>query len=203
MKLPVVFSLLAPVLFCVPLQAEPKANKPPKVPKPIELPANLKGGAPERRMFEFQKDDLPLVLRTLARQAGMNVVLEEGVKGEVTLRVEEKTPREVISMIAELNGLLIDEQAGVHFIKLKNPPPPGARKALTDLDEEVLEALGPTITKFLDVVIEFEAKPETAQKIARAKKALLEALIAQGFTREEAFQLVLAEQRTSLSKFKK
>ena len=72
------------------------------------------GGA---RVSEFQGDDLSLVLRTLARQAKMNVVVSTQVTGQITLRVENKTPAEVIRIICQSNGLIIDELDGVYYIK--------------------------------------------------------------------------------------
>ncbi len=69
------------------------------------------------RVSEFQGDDVSLVLRTLARQAKMNVVVSPAVAGPITLRVENKTPAEVISIICQANGLIQDDLKGVIYIK--------------------------------------------------------------------------------------
>ena len=66
---------------------------------------------------EFQGDDVSLVLRTLARQAKMNVVVSPSVTGPITLRVENKTPAEVIRIICQANGLIMDEMESVVYIK--------------------------------------------------------------------------------------
>ncbi len=66
---------------------------------------------------EFQGDDVSLVLRTLARQAKMNVVVSPAVTGQITLRVENKTPAEVIAIICQANGLILDDLKGVTYIK--------------------------------------------------------------------------------------
>jgi type IV pilus secretin PilQ/predicted competence protein len=66
---------------------------------------------------EFQGDDVSLVLRTLARQAKMNVVVSPAVTGQITLRVENKTPAEVIRIICQANGLIMDELESVVYIK--------------------------------------------------------------------------------------
>ena len=66
---------------------------------------------------EFQGDDVSLVLRTLARQAKMNVVVSPAVAGQITLRVENKTPSEVIRIICQANGLVMDEMESVVYIK--------------------------------------------------------------------------------------
>jgi type IV pilus assembly protein PilQ len=68
-------------------------------------------------VIEFQGDDVSLALRTLARQAQMNVVVSPAVTGPITLRMEGKTPREVIEIICDANGLVMDERNGVFHIK--------------------------------------------------------------------------------------
>jgi len=118
----------------------------PLAPAPIEPPIQNPGGAPAgvpdgipaagdpsavpgiapgigtidmsgSRVSEFQGDDISLVLRTLARQAKMNVVVSPAVQGQVTLRVENRTPAEVIRIICQSNGLVVDELEGVSYIK--------------------------------------------------------------------------------------
>jgi type IV pilus assembly protein PilQ len=110
-------------------------------PAPIEPPIQTPGGAPppapgdpaagvpglpggpgtleinNSRVSEFQGDDVSLVLRTLARQAKMNVVVSPAVNGQITLRVENKTPAEVMKIICQANGLIIDEMEGVSYVK--------------------------------------------------------------------------------------
>ena len=69
---------------------------------------------------EFQGDEIGLVLRTLARQAKMNVVISDKVAtaaGTVTMRIEDRTPREAIDIIVTSKGLVMDELGGVFFIK--------------------------------------------------------------------------------------
>ncbi len=74
-------------------------------------------GAPAGRVSEFQGDEIGLVLRTLARQANMNVIVSAQIQGTlITLRLTDKTPREVIEVIAESNGLLIEDRKGVTYI---------------------------------------------------------------------------------------
>ena len=69
------------------------------------------------RVSEFQGDEVSLVLRTLARQAKMNVVVSPAVTGQITLRVEDKTPAQVIRIICQANGLIMDEMESVTYIK--------------------------------------------------------------------------------------
>src|SRR5829696_3361768 len=82
------------------------------------LDATVVGGDPTaRRVSEFSGDPIDVVLRTLARQAKMNVVVSPAVQGAVNLRLEDKTPREVIDVIVQANGLAMDELNGVTYIK--------------------------------------------------------------------------------------
>jgi type IV pilus secretin PilQ/predicted competence protein len=93
-----------------PIEAGAPGGVPPAV--------DLGGPAPTAsRLNEFQGDEIGLVLRTLARQARMNIVVSEKVQGTVTLRLEDKTPREAVEVIVAAKGLVMDELGGVFFIK--------------------------------------------------------------------------------------
>jgi hypothetical protein len=72
------------------------------------------------RINEFQGDEISLVLRTLARQAKMNVMISDRVvaqSGTVTARLEDKTPRDAIEAIVKLKGLVLEESDGIFYIK--------------------------------------------------------------------------------------
>ncbi len=72
------------------------------------------------KLNDFQGDPIDLVLRTLARQAKMNIVVSDAVTtsaGTVNMRIEDKSPREAIDIIVTAKGLVMDEQKGVYFIK--------------------------------------------------------------------------------------
>jgi hypothetical protein len=71
------------------------------------------------------------------------------------------------------------------------------------MDAAFGEIMSATLSKVYDSVLDFQARPETAQKIARAKKALYDALIAEGFTKDEAFRLILVNQEITLPDLKK
>ncbi len=73
-----------------------------------------------KRVNEFQGDELGLVLRTLARQAGVTVVLTDKaaeVGGTVTARIEDKTPIEALEILVESKGLILDRRESVYFVK--------------------------------------------------------------------------------------
>ena len=89
------------------------AGLPPATTAPVATPNTA-------RTVEFQGDEIGLVLRTLARQAKMNIVVSDQVTttgGTVSMRIEEKTPMEAIETIITAKGLIMDEQKGIYFIK--------------------------------------------------------------------------------------
>jgi type IV pilus secretin PilQ/predicted competence protein len=73
------------------------------------------------RLNDFQGDPIDLVLRTLARQAKMNIVVTEAVAttgGTVSMRLEDKSPKEAIEIIVESKGLIMDQgKNDVYIIK--------------------------------------------------------------------------------------
>ena len=110
----------------VPAPIEPPIQVPSVAPGAMPAPASGNPGAATlpgtidvggSRVSEFQGDDVSLVLRTLARQAKQNVVVSPAVTGQITLRVENKTPGEVMRIICQANGLIIDEMEGVLYVK--------------------------------------------------------------------------------------
>ncbi len=88
---------------------------------PAEMPAPMALPATAARLNDFQGDPIDLVLRTLARQARMNIVVTDAVTttgGTVNMRIEDKTPKEAIEIIVESKGLILDEgKGGVYYIK--------------------------------------------------------------------------------------
>jgi type IV pilus assembly protein PilQ len=82
---------------------------------PTSIPAAPPSNA--SRIHEFQGDEIGLVLRSLARQAGMNIVVSDKVIGTVNMRLDNMTPREAIEVIVTSRGLFMDEQKGVFYIK--------------------------------------------------------------------------------------
>lgn len=66
---------------------------------------------------EFQGDDVGQVLRLLARQAKINMVVSEAVTGTVTMRLEDVTALQAISVIVKAKGLFMDKIETVYYIK--------------------------------------------------------------------------------------
>ena len=72
------------------------------------------GGAAVR---EFQGDDVGQVLRLLARQAKINLVVSEAVTGTVTMRLEDVTAFQAIETIIKAKGLFMDKIDSVYYVK--------------------------------------------------------------------------------------
>jgi type II secretory pathway component GspD/PulD (secretin) len=126
----------APVVTPAPIEPPIQPGQPglPGGPAPQVLPPE--GGLPGQpgvpstanalpataaRLNDFQGDPIDLVLRTLARQAKMNIVVSDKVAqsgGTVNMRIEDKTPKEAIEIIVESKGLVMDQgKGGVYYIK--------------------------------------------------------------------------------------
>jgi type IV pilus secretin PilQ/predicted competence protein len=66
---------------------------------------------------EFQGDDVGQVLRLLARQAKINMVVSEAVVGTVTMRLEDVTALQAVAIIVKAKGLFMDQIDNVYYIK--------------------------------------------------------------------------------------
>src|SRR6058998_1935121 len=66
---------------------------------------------------EFQGDDVGQVLRLLARQAKVNMVVSDAVIGTVTMRLEDVTALQAIAIIVKAKGLFMDQIDQVYYIK--------------------------------------------------------------------------------------
>ena len=66
---------------------------------------------------EFQGDEVGQVLRLLARQAKVNMVVSEAVIGTVTMRLEDVSALQAIEIIAKAKGLFVDKIDNVYYVK--------------------------------------------------------------------------------------
>jgi type IV pilus secretin PilQ/predicted competence protein len=80
-----------------------------------ESDATLENGGVGVR--EFQGDDVGQVLRLLARQAKINMVVSEAVTGTVTMRLEDVTALQAIAIIVKAKNLFMDRIDNVYYIK--------------------------------------------------------------------------------------
>jgi type IV pilus assembly protein PilQ len=108
------------LLVQAPVQAASPAPKPAgattaQSPVLTEADANIESGGVGVR--EFQGDDVGQVLRLLARQAKVNMVVSDVVTGTVTMRLEDVTALQAISIIVKAKGLFMDKIESVYYIK--------------------------------------------------------------------------------------
>src|SRR3954468_17951680 len=66
---------------------------------------------------KFQGDDIGQVLRLLARQSKVNMVVSDAVTGTVTMRLEDVTALQAIAIIVKAKGLFMDKIDNVYYIK--------------------------------------------------------------------------------------
>src|SRR3989440_16029 len=106
----------APVQAATPAPAKPNAAAATvQSPTLTEADANIESGGVGVR--EFQGDDVGQVLRLLARQAKVNMVVSDAVQGTVTMRLEDVTALQAISIIVKAKGLFMDRIDNVYYIK--------------------------------------------------------------------------------------
>ncbi len=128
-----------PILPPTPPAQQPGSTSPgtPENPLPATIPGQpdaapattgADGGAPAmtlgtgpasigRAVNDFQGEEIGLVLRTLARQAKINVVVSDKIVGTVTMRLENIQPLEAIKVVAQSKNLFVDELNGVYYVK--------------------------------------------------------------------------------------
>lgn len=89
----------------------------PGAPATEQVTSSTVSGSNGSAVKEFQGDDIGQVLRLLARQAKINLVLSEKVTGTITMRLENVTPMEAIKVIVSAKGLIIDDVHDVYYVK--------------------------------------------------------------------------------------
>lgn len=116
---------IAPIAPIVPEAAAPVETASPVAPvAPVETVATTVTTSTSRSLNEFQGDDVSQVLRLLARQAKINLVISDKVDQaqpplKVTMRLENKTPIEAIKIISNSKGLITDVIDDVYYVKTK------------------------------------------------------------------------------------
>jgi hypothetical protein len=140
------------------------------------------------RIIEFQGDEIGLVLRTLARQARINLVVSNKVAnaGTVTMRLDDLTPREAIDVIVQDKGLFMAEIDGVYFIKTygeaaKEP----AHSALGRMTDTIVGPLATLKGKYYRQLVE-SGVPETTAATIVLNEELSKGAFANGATESQS-----------------
>ena len=81
-------------------------------------------GAPGHALNEFEGDDVAQVLRLLARQCKISLVVSDKISEaqpamKVTMRLEDKSPMDAIKIIVRAKGLILDQDDSVYYVKTK------------------------------------------------------------------------------------
>ena len=98
----------------------PNAPGVPGAPVVPGAPGATAPGPNAPRIIEFQGDELGLVLRSLARQANVDIMVTEKAAAPgttVTARFSGKTPLQAIELIVDSKGLVMEDKAGVLQVK--------------------------------------------------------------------------------------
>ena len=106
-------SVAPPVV--APVSAAPVEAVPPPAAATLAAPPVANPNA--RTVHEFQGDEVAMVLRLLARQAGINIMVSDQIVGTINMRVENLTPLEAIKVIVDAKGLDMSQVNNVYFIK--------------------------------------------------------------------------------------
>jgi len=171
---PVVPAPIEPPITVPNVPPPPAPGLSPAVPDATTAQGNGGLAPTATRTSEFQGDEIGLVLRTLGRQAHMNLVISDKVAtaaGTVTMRIEDKTPKEAIEVIVTSKGLIMDEDKGVYFIKTpeeraKEPTESGnfqlsyakAKDVLPLLQGTLQSAVAPQVDERTNTIYYREAK---------------------------------------------
>jgi hypothetical protein len=159
------FSAAVILLFCISaaFAQEPAPTSPPGPAKTSPSPASKPG------VYDYQ--DLPIndVLRDLSREAKVKLIIGYGVNGNLTFHIENKTPLEVIEAIANSRNYLFKDFEGSYYV-------------VTQDDWRELMR-----NRFF-----FEA-PELPAALAKFEKRYYDALIKEGFTKDEALKIITSQ----------
>ena len=102
-----------PVLNGQPGGTAPAAVAPPAT----DVAAGASANAAGPRAREFQGDDVGQVLRLLARQAKINLIVSPQIVGTINMRLEDVTALQAIQIICQAQGYDLVQNNGVYFVK--------------------------------------------------------------------------------------
>lgn len=92
---------------------------------------------PPRVTMEFRRADLVEVIHLIAKEAGANVVIDPGVKGEVTMRFTDVPWMRALSAVVKTSDYTLVEEDGGQVIRVADP----AKLPIRTLDVERVQIL--------------------------------------------------------------
>jgi hypothetical protein len=154
-----------------PLAAPSQGTPTPIAPATSEAEKMAEPAVPSRelRYNDFRGDDVGLVLRTLARQAKIDLIVSERVAkegGTVTMLIQNKTAFENIEIIVESKALIMDEWNDTYFVKTATEvAKESARRSLERITRELLSPLAQFKGKYYKRLVDEGVPPETASQM--------------------------------------
>jgi type IV pilus assembly protein PilQ len=110
----------------------PMAAEPPSAPPAADKSEQVAAAAPQKvaesggdvsssseSSIEYVGADIQDVLRTLARQAGLNIVLAEDVQGKITISLTDVSYEKAIKLIADSKGYVVTKEENVLKVQTK------------------------------------------------------------------------------------
>ncbi len=91
---------------------------------PAGAPAGAPAVAATQNFSEFSDDDFTQVVRLLARQAKLSLIISDKIAGlqppmKVSVRLENRTPLDSLKIIVDSKGLILDVKDDVYYVKTK------------------------------------------------------------------------------------
>ena len=118
---------------------------------------------------EFSDDDLTQVLRLLARQAKISLIISDKIATapapmKVSVRLENKTPLDALKIIVDSKGLILDVKEDVYYVKTKEekdaePQVPGAYTFSYSSAEKIMPLLAAQLVSHSPT--QFDARTNT------------------------------------------
>lgn len=124
---------------------------------PFELPVSTEDPN-KRRTFQFTDENLSTVLRALARQSKTDLVVDPNVKELITVRMENKTPREMIDILCIGTRLKLIEKKGVYYVILHEAINRARAESIAASTKHIFDgylAQGFTRAEAIDLIIRF------------------------------------------------
>ncbi len=80
-------------------------------------------GQPARISLDVRDADVQTVLTSIAKQAGLNLVVAQGVRGTVTVAIVDMAPEEALKAVAAAVGARVIQDGDVYKVDPKPLPP--------------------------------------------------------------------------------
>ncbi len=146
---------------------ESKGYSPPKKRRSIELPVEIKEVTPEQKAkaekplptkkitLRMHKIDITILFRALARAVDLNIIINESVKGKISINAKKAPWDEVFRSILRTQGLSYDWEGNIIRIvtledKKKNLDQLEAEQKLKSIKKE-MQMVEPLLTKVIKI----------------------------------------------------